>query len=80
LAIRRGRELRELTTPQLEHELSEALRLLYNARFTFATQQVGDVKQIANLRREIARIRTILRERQLEAEQTSRRAGVRGST
>lgn len=61
--IRRARTLRENTTPQLIQELADATRQLYNQRFTFATQQVGDVKEIRNLRKEIARMRTILRER-----------------
>ncbi|MFQ6130846.1 MAG: 50S ribosomal protein L29 [Armatimonadota bacterium] len=69
MAVRRGRELREQTTAQLESELSDALRQLYNLRFSYATQQVGDVKQIRNLRKEIARMKTILRERELAAEQ-----------
>ncbi len=69
--IRRGRTLRENTTPQLMHELADATRQLYNQRFTFATQQVGDVKEIRNLRKEIARMKTILRERELAGEDLS---------
>lgn len=66
--IRRARTLRENTTPQLIQELADAIRQLYNQRFTFATQQVGDVKEIRNLRKEIARMKTILRKRELEGE------------
>jgi large subunit ribosomal protein L29 len=69
--IRRARTLREHTTPQLIHELADSARQLYNQRFTFATQQVGDVKEIRNLRKEIARMRTILRERELAGEDLS---------
>ena len=69
--IRRGRTLRENTTPQLFQELADASRQLYNQRFTFATQQVGDVKEIRNLRKEIARMRTILRQRELAGEDLS---------
>jgi len=68
LAVRRARELRGHTTPQLQSELSDALRQLYNLRFSYATQQVGDVKQIRNLRKEVARMHTILRERELQEE------------
>ena len=75
MAVRRARELREHTTAQLESELSDALRDLYNLRFSYATQQVGDVKQIRNLRKEIARIKTILRERELEAEREAQASG-----
>ncbi|MFQ5809668.1 MAG: 50S ribosomal protein L29, partial [Armatimonadota bacterium] len=69
--IRRARALRENTTPQLIQELADAARQLYNLRFTFATQQVGDVKEIRNLRKEIARMRGILRERELAGEDLS---------
>jgi large subunit ribosomal protein L29 len=51
--------------------LADAARQLYNLRFTFATQQVGDVKEIRNLRKEIARMRGILRERELAGEDLS---------
>ena len=68
MPIRRARALREETTPQLLHDLHEELRNLYNLRFRFATQQVGDVKEIRNSRKEIARMRTILRERELAGE------------
>jgi len=69
--IRRARTLRENTTPQLIQELADATRQLYNQRFTFATQQVGDVKEIRNLRKELARMMTILRERELAGEDSS---------
>ena len=69
--IRRARALRENTTPQLMHELADATRQLYNLRFTFATQQVGDVKEIRNVRKEIARMKSILRARELAGDDLS---------
>ncbi|MFQ6098767.1 MAG: 50S ribosomal protein L29 [Armatimonadota bacterium] len=71
MAIRRARALRENSTAQLLHDLYEETGNLYNLRFRFATQQVGDVKEIRNSRKEIARMKTILRERELAGEDIS---------
>jgi large subunit ribosomal protein L29 len=74
MATRRARALREESTPQLLHDLHEGIRNLYNLRFRFATQQVGDVKEMRNARKEIARMKTILRERELAGEDLGRAA------
>lgn len=47
------------------HELSEQQRGMMNLRFRKATLQLQDSTEIKNTRRTIARIRTVLREREI---------------
>ena len=60
-------ETRALTNDGLREELDKALKELMNLRFRVATRQLTNVSQIKKVRRDIARLKTILRERGLEA-------------
>jgi len=60
-------ELRELTAPELREQLSEAKDELFNLRFQLATNQLDNTAQLGRLRRDIARIETVIREQELEA-------------
>ena len=61
----RAKELRELTTEELEHEVREATQALFNLRVqTGSGQQLDNVKRFRELRRDIARMKTILTEKQ----------------
>lgn len=60
-------ELRELTDEELRERLSEREAAVRNLRFQFATSTVENVKGSRNARKDIARIKTILRERELAA-------------
>jgi large subunit ribosomal protein L29 len=69
---RRGRELkasevRALNNEELLKKLEEAHEELFNLRFRLATRQLGNHREIPRVKRRIARIRTILRERELGA-------------
>lgn len=59
-------ELREMTLDELGTKLSEARSELFNLRFQVATAQLSNVARIGTLKREIARILTLLREKELE--------------
>lgn len=61
-------ELRERTSDQLGEDLEEAHQSLFNLRFQAATRQLADVAQVHNAKRRIARIKTLLREREILAE------------
>ena len=56
-------ELRELTDPELVERLREAKAELFNLRVQAATGQLDNNRRLQVVRREIARIYTILRER-----------------
>jgi large subunit ribosomal protein L29 len=67
----KARELHALSTPDLEERLRITQQQLLNLRFQYATRQTENYARIRLLKREIARIKTILREREL-AEMNSR--------
>jgi large subunit ribosomal protein L29 len=58
-------ELRELSLEEMETRLAETKEELFNLRFQNATGQLDNYRRLGILRREIARIHTIMRERQL---------------
>jgi large subunit ribosomal protein L29 len=55
-------EINEIQKPELETKLQDNLDALQNLRFQKALQQLSDPQQIRYLRREIAQIKTVLRE------------------
>jgi large subunit ribosomal protein L29 len=58
-------ELRELPEEELRSRLREAREELFNLRFQMATGQLDNNRRLRTVRRDIARIYTILREREL---------------
>jgi len=58
-------ELRELHDDELETLLREAKEELFNLRFQMATGQLDNNRRLRTVRHDIARIYTILREREL---------------
>lgn len=56
-------ELRDLTDEELQQELERALKEQFNMRFQRATDQLPQTHLMTESRREIARIKTIIRER-----------------
>lgn len=64
----RAKELRELTDEELQQTLHERRETLTNFRLQMATSVVDNVRGAREARREIARILTILREKELAAE------------
>jgi large subunit ribosomal protein L29 len=60
-------ELRDLTDEQLLERAESAKEELFNLRFQLATGQLDDSSTIKKTRHEIARIATVLKERELDA-------------
>jgi large subunit ribosomal protein L29 len=60
-------ELRQLDDATLVRRLAETQEELFNLRFQIATGQLDDISRIKAVRREIARIQTIVREREIAA-------------
>ncbi len=58
-------ELRDLSDDELRRKLRELQEELFNLRFQLATGQIENVSRIRTVRRDIARLQTILRQRQL---------------
>jgi large subunit ribosomal protein L29 len=58
-------ELRGLSDIELSQKLHEAYQELMNLRFRKATKQLDNTSRVRTVRREIARIKTVMREREL---------------
>jgi large subunit ribosomal protein L29 len=58
-------ELRELTDDELMDRLRESKQELFNLRFQNATGQLDNNRRLQIVRRDIARIYTVMREREL---------------
>lgn len=65
-------ELRALTDAELQQELQTAYEELLNLRFRLSTKQLDNPCRMQVVRRTVARVKTILRERELQAEQEVR--------
>ena len=65
-------KVRALSDAELESELATARRHLYDLRFQLATRQLTDYSQIPQTRRTIARILTVMTERQLVGAESGR--------
>ena len=61
----RLKEMREKQDSELEFELAELERELFDLRFKSSAEGLANPSRISVLRRDIARINTLLRERQL---------------
>ena len=60
-------ELRDADESELETRLAEAKQELFNLRFQIVTGQLDNSARIRTVRRDIARILTVLREKEIEA-------------
>ena len=58
-------EVRELSNEQLDLQLKETVKNLFHLRFQSATDRLETPSEINRAKREVARLRTILREREL---------------
>ena len=60
-------ELRELADEELVSRLKEAREELFNLRFQHVTGQLDNYARLGQVRKDIARMLTLLREREIEA-------------
>lgn len=63
----RPSEIRNLSQLEIGRRLDEAYQELFNLRFQYATGQLKNTSRLGQVRREIARLRTVMRERELAA-------------
>jgi large subunit ribosomal protein L29 len=61
----KSREIWEMTPEEIEGKLGDAYAELFNLRFQFSTGQMRNSARLGQMRREIARLNTILRAKQL---------------
>jgi len=68
-------EVRELNDGELRKELADQKRALMNLRFRKATLQLTNTNEIRNTRMTIARLSTVIRERELAAKVNAKAQG-----
>ena len=61
----KAKEIRDLSAAELQRRMDELKTELFNLRFQLATGQLDNPMQIKRVRKDIARVQTIRREREL---------------
>ena len=69
-------ELRELDDDELSTRLIEAKHELFNLRFQHVTGQLDNYARLGQVRKDVARITTLLREREIEAAEAAAAAAL----
>ena len=59
-------EIRALSDEELSKRVEEAHQELFNLRFRLATRQLVNHRELPKVKRAIARMKTVIRERELE--------------
>ncbi len=67
MPIMKAHQFRELSDAELAKRIEENKETIANLRFQKTTSQVENTSRFTSLRKEIARMKTILRERELKA-------------
>jgi len=62
----KANEIREMSLEELNVKLNDLKKDLFNLRFQNATNQLENPKQIMEVRREIARVKTVITEKTAE--------------
>jgi large subunit ribosomal protein L29 len=60
-------QIRNLSQTEVARQLDESYQELFNLRFQYSTGQLKNTARLGQVRREIARLRTIMRESELAA-------------
>ena len=60
--------IRSLSEVELQEELSKSQEALMNLRFSAAAKQLGNPNQLSDMRKQVARMRTVLSERRIVKE------------
>ncbi|AER66389.1 ribosomal protein L29 [Thermovirga lienii DSM 17291] len=64
----KAKELRDLTIEELKEKHKQFKEELFNLRFQHAIGQLGNTNRIKEVKRSIARVLTIMREKEISAE------------
>ncbi|MDW4389152.1 50S ribosomal protein L29 [Staphylococcus saprophyticus] len=67
----KAKEIRDLTTSEIEEQIKSSKEELFNLRFQLATGQLEETARIRTVRKTIARLKTVAREREIEQGKTN---------
>ncbi|HBM8912369.1 50S ribosomal protein L29 [Staphylococcus aureus] len=62
----KAKEIRDLTTSEIEEQIKSSKEELFNLRFQLATGQLEETARIRTVRKTIAHLKTVAREREIE--------------
>ncbi|NDP87198.1 MULTISPECIES: 50S ribosomal protein L29 [Staphylococcus] len=62
----KAKGIRDLTTSEIEEQIKSSKEELFNLRFQLATGQLEETARIRTVRKTIARLKTVAREREIE--------------
>ena len=62
----KAKEIRDLTTSEIEEQIKSSKEELFNLRFQLATGQLEETARIRTVRKTMARLKTVAREREIE--------------
>ena len=65
-------DLRKLSYAELQEQLDESKEELFNLRFQIVTNQLDNTARITQVRRQVARIKTMMREQEIAAWETQK--------
>ena len=64
----KGKDIRELDNKDLALKLDDLRKELFNLRFSHTTGQLSNPMQLANVKKDIARVLTIMQERKMHGD------------
>ena len=69
----KAKEIRDLTTSEIETKVKSLKEELFNLRFQLATGQLENTARIREVKKSIARMKTVVREREIEKQKTEQK-------
>ena len=67
----KAKEIRENTLPELNEQLAKLKEELFNLRFQLAMNQLENPNRIVAVKKDIARVKTIIREKEINNDSTN---------
>ena len=62
-------EIREMTTEELQQKVADLKRDLFTQRFSLATNNLDNPMKISAIKKDIAKVMTVIREREIKGEE-----------
>jgi len=72
MPLLKAKDLRDMSDEELRNQLEERKTTLRQLRFQMVTGAVDDIRAIRNTRRDVAKIKTVMRERELAAQKEAK--------
>lgn len=63
----KAKEIRDLSVEELQQKVASLKEELFNLRFQLATNNLDNTARIRDVRRDLARVKTVIREREFKA-------------